>query len=354
MKINRKFFAALRWGWTILKILAIVFIAFIGYIQLTDFRPSDKVPIELRGNRHELENVDGTLSIITWNIGYAGLGKEMDFFYDGGEMVRPDYRQHKNYLKGITEFLMANDSVEVFLLQEVDRNSRRSYEYNQMKHITDSLERFSGVFAKNYDVPFVPLPVTSPMGKVDAGMATFSKLRPKMTFRYALPQSHSWPMSLFMLDRAVIKSTFPFPDRKNLVVLNIHNSAYADEEAARAAELEVIKSIALEEYNKGNYVVIGGDWNQNPPDFKIQSIPKGKETGFTLQDDYIGKEWKWVYDEHEATNRSLKRPYSESSKKTIIDFYLLSPNLTVEEVEVLEQNFRFSDHEPVYIRFRLD
>lgn len=354
MKIKRIFFAVLRWGWTIVKILAIAFIAFIGYIQITDFRPSDKIPLDLRGNRNDLENVNGPLSIITWNIGYAGLGREMDFFYDGGERVRPDYRQHKNYLKGITEFLMANDSADIFLLQEVDRNSRRSYGYNQMKHITDSLGPFSGVFAKNYDVPFVPLPLTSPMGKVDAGMATFSKLRPMMTFRHALPQSHSWPMSLFMLDRAVIASTFPFPGRKNLVVLNVHNSAYADDEAARAAELEVIKSIALEEYKRGNYVVIGGDWNQNPPDFSKDAIPNGMRVGFTLQDDYIGKEWKWIYDKDEATNRSLRKPYSEDSEGTIIDFYLVSPNLKVEEVEVLEQNFRYSDHEPVYMRFRLD
>ena len=24
----------------------------------------------------------------------------------------------------------------------------------------------------------------------------------------------------------------------------------------------------LEEYEKGNYIVVGGDWNQCPPDFK--------------------------------------------------------------------------------------
>ena len=27
------------------------------------------------------------ISLLTWNIGYCGLDKEMDFFYDGGTKV---------------------------------------------------------------------------------------------------------------------------------------------------------------------------------------------------------------------------------------------------------------------------
>jgi len=353
MKIKQLSFSILGWIWTIVKVLLLVFLMFLGYTQLMDYRPSDKKPLELRGQKNTLENVKGPFSILTWNIGYGGLGEDMDFFYDGGEMVRPTQIQQKRYLKGITDFLV-NHSADIFLLQEIDRHSERSYQYNQVHHIIDTLKGYSGIFAKNYDVPFVPLPVTSPMGKVDAGMLTLSKLRPMMSFRYALPQSHSWPMSLFMLDRAVIFSTYPLPGRKNLVVMNIHNSAYADDKEAREKELEVIEKLANEAYKKGHYVVIGGDWNQNPPDFQADAIPNGREVGFTLSEDYISEHWQWVYDKDSPTNRSLEKSYSKDSPTTIIDFFRVSPNITVEQVEVLEQNFKFSDHEPVYLKIRLN
>lgn len=347
-------FVILRWAWKIVITLLIFLVIFMAYVQITNYSPAKQMPLELRGNKNNKENLKETYSIIAWNIGYCGLGAEMDFFYDGGKRVRPEYSEYKKYLKGITDFLIANNSVDIMLLQEVDRNSKRSYQYNQVHHIIDTLKSYNAAFAKNYDVPFVPLPVTSPMGKVDAGMMSLSRLRPMMNYRYSLPQSHSWPKSLFMLDRATIMSTFPLPNQKRLVVLNIHNSAYAKKEEARQKELEVIKSLAKREYKNGNYVIIGGDWNQNPPDYQPDSIPNGRRVGFTLTEDYIGKDWKWAYDKNKPTNRSLDAPYSDETKTTIIDFYRLSPNLSIEEVEVLEQDFQFSDHEPVYLEVRLN
>jgi len=354
MKKYHFIFVILRWAWKIVITLLGIFVIFLAYMQITNYNPTQQMPLELRGNKNNKENRKDTYSIITWNIGYSGLGAEMDFFYDGGKGVRPGYAEYQKYLDGITGFLAANNSVDVMLLQEVDRNSKRSYHHNQVHHIMDTLKNYNAVFAKNYDVPFVPLPIASPLGRVDAGMMTLSRLRPMMNYRYSLPQSHSWPKSLFMLDRAIIMSTFPLPNQKRLVVLNIHNSAYANEKEARQNELEVVKSLAESEYKKENYVIIGGDWNQNPPDFKPDSIPNGKSVGFTLTEDYIGKDWKWAYDKNRPTNRFLDAPYSEETKTTIIDFYRLSPNLSIEKVEVLEQGFQYSDHEPVYLKVRLN
>jgi len=59
-------------------------------MTITDYKPE---PIEIiveKGSNGGITNLQqNTFSLINWNIGYAGLGQEMDFFYDGGEGVRP-------------------------------------------------------------------------------------------------------------------------------------------------------------------------------------------------------------------------------------------------------------------------
>jgi hypothetical protein len=71
------------------------------------------------------------LSMITWNIGYAGLGKEMDFFYEGGRQVRPSFELSEKYLEGIISYIGLNRSTDFFLFQEVDLRSKRSYNKDQ-------------------------------------------------------------------------------------------------------------------------------------------------------------------------------------------------------------------------------
>ena len=67
-----------------------------------------------------------TLTILSWNIGYAGLGDNMDFFYDGGRRVRDSRERTARNLKEIVETI-SRVNPDIALLQEVDLDSRRSY-----------------------------------------------------------------------------------------------------------------------------------------------------------------------------------------------------------------------------------
>lgn len=353
--VSRKgLWAFFKWSVRIIVLILAAVLIFVAYIQVTDYRPNEQEPLELRGLKQKQILKERTFSILTWNIGYGGLGAKMDFFYDGGKRVRPDSSTYKKYFNGITRFLVSHDTIDIILLQEVDRNSKRSYSDNQVHRIIKALPGYNAVFAKNYDVPFVPLPLTNPMGKVEAGMMTLASFRPMMSYRFALPQTHNWPESLFMLDRAVVMSTYPLPGDNDLVVMNIHNSAYVDDAEERKKELRVIKKLAQQEYQKGNFVVVGGDWNQNPPGYKPKALQAGDKVGFTLPKDFITPEWQWAYMGGQPTNRSLNAPYGKDTRTTIIDFFLLSPNMQLEEIRVLNQHFQNSDHEPVYMKFSPD
>lgn len=350
MKIKPVFHTILKLLLTLLQGVIGLFLLFMVYIAITDYSPDKETLLEIRTNHPKPANADSGFSFLIWNTGYAGLGAEMDFFYDGGKRVRPSKTEFQKYMNGILQFLDKNDTLDFILLQEVDRLAKRSYHHNQVAAIENRLDGFYSVFSKNYDVAFVPMPPTNPMGRVEAGMMTLSGMKPGTALRMALPQVYSWPMKYFMLDRAAVVTHYPIAKKKDLVVINIHNSAYVDDPVALEKEIAVIKDYATKQYQSGNYVVIGGDWNQNPPGFDTLQHSTLHPLNYQLGQNTFGKNWKWAWDQWQPTNRSLDKPLAEDVKKTIIDFYALSPNLHIEEIKALPMGFAFSDHEPVYLR----
>jgi len=70
----------------------------------------------------------------------------------------------QKYFKNIIDFIVSNDTVDFWMLQEVDVKAKRSYHINEVEKVTDAKAGSHGVFAKNYMVQFVPVPVSEPMG----------------------------------------------------------------------------------------------------------------------------------------------------------------------------------------------
>lgn len=322
----------------------------------TDYHPDEITEPEIYGTQERNNLSDSTYTFLSWNIGFAGLGAEMDFFYDGGKMIRPTPQLTEKYTIGILNFLNANDSVDFILLQEVDRKSSRTNFQDELSMIEGILTDHTFSFGYNYKVQFVPVPLTSPMGKVEMGQANFAKYKPFSSQRISFYSSYAWPKRLFMLDRCFVVSRFNLANGKELVLINTHNSAYDTGGKLRDIEMPLIRDFMLDEYANGNYVVSGGDWNQNPPDFNPENI----KTEYTvarreiLDRTLFPDGWNICYDPENPTNRGIETPLtSGQTEVTIIDYFILSPNIELEEIKVLSQNFENSDHEPVYMRIKI-
>jgi endonuclease/exonuclease/phosphatase family metal-dependent hydrolase len=338
--------------WLVLSLIGL-FAIFLLYSSIDNYSPP---PIEQVATDNEATAlIDSTFSIVTWNIGYAGLDKSMDFFYDGGENVRPDEDGVQNNLKGILKTVDQFRQTDFILLQEVDKKSKRSYRNNIYELLTDLFSEYASAFGKNYDVAFVPLPPSAPMGKVVSGLQTLSLHTPAEVQRYSFEGNYSWPMSVFMLDRCFLMNRYPLSMGKELVIINTHNSAY-DDGTLRKQQMDYLKGIILEEYSKGNYVVVGGDWNQCPPSFKPQFEKELFDTEDLtyIEEAYPDTNWSWAYDAILPTNRRVIKPYVEGETlTTLIDFFLLSPNIELLEVHGIDLDFEFSDHQPSYMTFKL-
>ncbi len=345
MKIIKTF------GFVIL-VLVILFGLFLGYFSLTDYNPEERILIFKSDEPDTLNAKTLNLSFLCWNIGYGGLGKEMDFFYDGGSHVRTSREITVNNLDKIYNFLVKNNSIDFILLQEVDTHSKRSYFVDETEAIGNVVPDYFQSFSTNYLVKFVPVPPTNPMGKVTSGLLTLSKFTPVSSERYNFPGDYAWPMKLFMLDRCFLVNRYILTNGKQLLIINTHNSAF-DDGSLKKQEMNYLKKFILEEYKQGNYILVGGDWNQNPPGFTpgkfIRNIEYENFQLAAIENNYLPDTWSWLYDETIPTNRSLKAPYDpELTSKTILDFYLISPNLKCLGTSTQDLEFENADHQPVF------
>ena len=329
-----------------LKLLLFLFLAsllWVGgnliYGTLTDFKPPQEEALKI--DAVNAQRPDSIIQIFNWNIGYCGLGEESDFFYDGGSTVRMDESIVQKNLNGVMNTLKYYDEADIILLQEVDTLSKRSWELNEYHDVGSILPDHNSSFTLNYNVNFIPIPLTNPMGKVMGGLATYNRFTVTNATRHQFPSSYAWPNSIYFLDRCFLVNRMPYNDVE-LIVINTHNSAY-DDGSMKKAEMDILKEFLVAEEEKGNYIIVGGDWNQHAPENGDRQVPN----------DYIDG-WNWFYDTSFPTNRNLETAYVAGETQTqVIDFFLCSPNVELQELNVINLDFKFSDHQPVLMTVKL-
>lgn len=328
---------------------------FLAHSTLCDYQPQ-RTEILATNSLCDTLHASDSFSVLSWNIGYAGLDREMDFFYDGGKKVRPSKEQTVLNLDRITDFLAENDTLPFLLLQEVDRDAKRSYHIDQTAKFDEKLAHHASFFALNYSVGFVPIPISEPMGAVESGIQTLSKFRPLRSERNAFPFNFSWPLKVFMLDRCFLVNYYPMDNGKQLVLVNTHNSAFDDNGEIRKAELNLFRDFLVNEYEKGNYVITGGDFNQCPPKVKtaFEGEPFDFEDFVTIPDSLFPQDWNFAFDNKTPSNRRVIDAYKlGETKVTLIDFFITSPNVEVRNVRCVNLGFEHSDHNPVIASFKL-
>lgn len=327
------------------------------YLTITEFRPEEAMPVQILHQQNRLLGAADELTITTFNMGYAALDRDVDFFMDGGIMSRglSKERVEQNLAKAI-EFLQSLES-DFYLLQEVDEDSTRSFRINQRERIARALPGYVTSYALNYQVGWVPVPVFQPMGRVVSGLQTLSRYAVHEATRFSLPSTSSWPVRVAHLKRCLLESRVPVDNGKELVIAHVHLEAFDEGGHLRSAQLAFLEEYARREAAKGNYLIIGGDWNHllatNPREMQARFSASWPSWLQLLPDDFLS-EFVWAYDEQVHSVRTLEAPYDPLRTFTCtIDGFLVSPNVEIIKVRGHDLGFEFSDHNPVTLRFRL-
>ncbi len=353
----------LLWGLGVVLAIPVIYIVVVlARGTAVDWRPEgvDAV-VGSTGSASSAPIADSILTFLTWNVGYSGLGAEADFFMDGGNIllsrgmnIRMPQSDAERYTAGIVQQL-ANTKADFFLLQEVDSFSTRSYHDLQLERFRKTQPAYAAVFTPNYINERVPIPVMEPWrvyGEVYSGLLSMSRWLPTGVERHALPGRFPWPDQIFQLDRCALVQRHTLADGRQLTVLNIHLSAY-DDGTVKQEQLRYLATFLIAEAAAGHLVVVGGDWNLVPPNFPYDQFigdPEGRFTQQAVPQSFPTEDWTFVYDAATPTNRKTNAPYlPDSSFVTTIDFFLLSPGLRAVKTKVIDQDFRWSDHQPVYM-----
>ncbi|RJE86229.1 endonuclease/exonuclease/phosphatase family protein [Paenibacillus sp. 1011MAR3C5] len=341
----------IKWLLWIVLIPVTLLAAFLIYATLADYKPPAQVKLSNENQQSNIIKHGEPFKITTFNIGYAGLDRGQDFFMDGGTGSRAASKeQTEANLESAIGFLSESNS-ELILLQEVDRKSSRSYKIDEAQRMGNSLQDYDQTFAYNYKVPWVPVPLTQPMGAVNSGLLTLSAFAASSHTRFDLPGKESWPVQLFELDRGFIESRLPVDNGKELVLVNLHLSAFDKGGRIRKQQLDFLGGYLEQEDNKGNYIIVGGDWNHSLPTTDPEAFPAQQEWPEWLQPfpETFGPDgYQWAVDPSVPTVRTLDAAYEEGVNfLAVIDGFFVSSNVEIVQVAGTSLAFGHSDHNPV-------
>ena len=300
-------------------------------------------------------------SVLTYNIGFGAYVPEFSFFMDGGNYSRAFSKEAVlQAVKGSAE-VISQLSPDFVVLQEVDQKATRSYFVDQSALFSEQLPWYDSVFALNYDSAYLLYPLHEPHGKSKAGLASYAKYPIDSAIRKSIPVATDFS-KFFDLDRCYTMTRIP-TEKNELVLVNVHLSAYTSDEAMRNQQMEILFQDLEAEYAKGNYVICGGDFNRDLKADWTQGTYAAKSTwaqpfdrnllpdGFLVGVDLLDLK---TFQSMSDTNRDAGMPYEPGVTATYtLDGFLFSDNVKMLSYETIDLQYKYSDHNPVYMTFQL-
>ena len=340
--------------------VVMLFGIFLIYASATTLKIQDRERMKVHGNLSQSFDASVSHDIVSWNIGYCALDEYNDFYMDGGKnSLARSKKAVKENLSAIKDKISEIDP-DLFLIQEMDVDSHRSYNVNQLKSFAETFDKdhYEYSFASNFKAGFIPIPLSNPLGKVYSGISTFSKYHSTEATRIQLPIPFKWPVKLLNLKRCLLVNRLPIDGSdKELVLVNLHLEAYSDN-AGKIKQLKMLMKIFESEVEKGNYVIAGGDFNQTFSNIDLEKYDHYNDWVPPIINVDSYPEYQFIMDDTTPTCRSLNKPYNNTdiSKHVhyMLDGFIVSGNITVNSSQTIDLGFKNTDHNPVVMNFTLN
>lgn len=352
-------------------LLAVILVVggYVVYMQAHFYRIPDHTALAVENNREAVLETGHTYTAVTYNVGFGAYGPDYSFFMDTGEM-KDGTKTQGIYGKAVSRedtekntsgsVRILNDlNADFMLLQEVDEDADRSYHLNQVSCLKESFPDYSSVFVNNFHTAYLLYPFSDPHGAVQAGLLNFSRYKSADAIRRSYPVDDSFITKFTDLDRCFSVMRFPVKDGKELVLVNSHMSAYDEGGKIRVQQLELLNSVMAEEYEAGNYVIVGGDFNHAMGEAVAEGFATEQKFPAwvsVLTSEELADGIRMVRAENELdvpTCRGADIPYIKGvNYTTVVDGFLVSANIRA-TAENIDADFAYSDHNPVKLTFEL-
>lgn len=336
--------ATRRWAF----VAAVLFGAYVAVVFAGN-RMRDDVQIEKIGTGAPERALAGdAITLLTWNLGYGGLGAESDFSADGGRHFLPPSRKvvDKN-IAGITAELRAS-AHDIIILQETARPSLLTRGADIVDAVGEALNGRDNAFSADFAARFLPRLLSPRHGLFSSVNAAGVE---RETVLLPLEPGYILGVTRRLYHMHVIRA----PGASGgWTIINVHLSAFDDGANVRLAQLRSVLAYAQREYDRGRHVIIGGDWNL---EFARPGRPTTTDEKFLFwihpfPYEELGNDWRVAVDPSIPSVRTNERPYVKGENfTTVIDGFVISPNVKAITVSTHDLDFQYADHQPVSATF---
>lgn len=357
----------------IMGVIILCLVAIIGgyamYLQATYYRIADHQSLVVKNPQKRELMAGKSYTATTYNVGFGAYNQRYSFFMDTGE-TKDGHHTRGKYGTAVSkqaEIQSTNYALKVIkkqhpdfaLFQEIDTNSTRSFHVNQVQRAKQLFPNLASTFALNFHSGYLAVPLNNPHGKVRSGLLTLTGYQIKNAERRQYPVSSHFIEKFVDLDRAFVVLTLPVNNGHKLILINSHMSAYDKGGKMRAAQLKLLTHVMKVARAKGDYVIVGGDFNhalgskimthfktnQKIPTWVSKLDNRDLPAGFKIvrADNY------WTT----PTVRGTDTPYyPEKTYTTVVDGFVVSDNVKA-KAHNIQTNFKETDHNPVKLTFQL-
>jgi endonuclease/exonuclease/phosphatase family metal-dependent hydrolase len=204
---------------------------------------------------------DSSVVVMTWNIRY-GFGRGPWF----GDAC--DYKVIYSKEEILTNLTLIAQKIrqvnpDILFLQEADINSSRSAYVDEVRWLLDNTDFNYAAYGLQWKAQFVP---SDGLGRVEETNAILSRWKLKDAKRFQLDRRKDQiAIERYFYERyCMVEATVEIPGFKDLVLLNIHASAFATDDT-KYKNLEEFKKELDTMSESGKFFVAGGDLNTLPP-----------------------------------------------------------------------------------------
>lgn len=286
--------------------------------------------------------------VLSWNLQY-GASRKHRFFYDGGEAVHVPPEDVDWTVQAISKVLR-DVQPDLALLQEVDRDSTRTGNRDQLPAYAAAAAAACQAAAPYHQSPFVPAPSHQPLGQVHMALATLTRgpMTQASRIQLALLAEPAW-RRVFNLKRAVLSVEVPVEGwSQPLAIANTHLSAFSHGDGTLEKQVGQLAEW-IQARPADQPWILAGDMNLLPPGFdknqlKVESDLYADATNPIEALLPLGTE---VLGDQLAPGNRTYLPYGASEPDRKIDYMLVGGPIHVIRAEVLHEHSLVSDHLPV-------
>lgn len=292
-----------------------------------------------------------SMTVVTWNLGYGGLGRDSDFFADGGKRYLPPSRSAVVANRDAIAAWLGASGADVVLTQETARASVVNWWVEVKGAVDAALPGHGQAFYADFRTRLLPPPL-----RIRNGLATYGQS--------GLAGAELWPLPSDgdPYDGALRRRYAALATRVNgpggcWTVVNLHTAAFDEGAALRRRQIEAVLARAAEESAAGRRVIIGGDWNLRLVETGFAHTTRAEDLFWVhdFPDGLLPAGWRIAADPRTPTVRTNERAYRPGENYTaVIDGFLVGPGVTVDAVEGIDLGFRSSDHQPVRLMVRAE